>query len=287
MKSNYQRFEDAYKRLQKEIQNKSSKTIIKRSTSLKKKDEEIKIKPKPPEDNIKSRSKRQKSVTINDKSLNKEVIEPINPRNFIHMIRLNTAGELSARPKEINPIFEIKTFNYNSNKKTENIKNKVKIISKNLNNNYIDLNNNEIINDRLPLEFFDCYNFQSESEKNLIQFGIPTKGKSKILISENKFEWKNCIIKSYNSNYNTYNIIFDLNKNQEKEISRFALNFYDEDLNKFEIRKKIAEEMRSVYEKWIRTNLFLDNFELNEELLYFVSDKFKKILNNETKNIII
>jgi len=262
---NHNRFEEAFKRLQQEVQTKiNRKSAIKKIVAI----NEEGITPKPPAVQVLKSSRRNRRMDSTKKTVDeeKEMFRPSNPRVFSQMIKQSQAGSLSARPKHVNPVVDWDSHQILSIAELD--------INQILQKPPISIEWTKSIG-KMPLELFDIEINRTESERGLIEFGFPSNGFYKYM-SSNEIEWHPCSIDSYDQTRLLFTIRTDFPKKMIKECSRFAIRFHDENVQKFVERQHIAEQIRIDIEREARTLLFLDQFDIEQDSLLFFSAEQRK-----------
>ncbi|EAY10123.1 hypothetical protein TVAG_274870 [Trichomonas vaginalis G3] len=288
MHSHQNRFEKAFKKLQEEVQHKTTRTINERSRNTKLGDADFNNpKPKPPSSTSKKKARKFKSTL--GKIVTKQEISPpetenfapTNPRLFKQTIRASQAGPLSARPKEVGPVVawdepierqDIQQIEKNLQIMTEKchkfvVPPKIQVKSE--------------IPDKLPLDFFDCFNGLSSDEQRVMNGEKNIMAKTKI-IEFGKENWHKCKVLKYKKDSHTFVVqipdlksIFNPQRPLVKEVSRFNIRFNDENKEKIVERLKLAEKIRNEFENKTRTDEFLDTLD-DDNYLSFIRPEFRK-----------
>lgn len=287
MRSSQNRFEKAFKKLQEEVQHKTARTISEKSRNSQLPENDFSNpKPKPPVKTSKKKARKFKT-TLGRVMKNNEVMppeiekyNPSNPRLFNQTMRASQAGPLAARPKEVGPVVTwdqpVDRVDMNEIEKmlqVETIKShklvlppKIKVKSE--------------IKDKLPLDYFDCFNGISNDEQRVMNGEKNIMAKTKI-IEAGKEVWHKCKIIKYKPESHTFMIsipgmksIFNPARALVKEVSRFNIKFNDDNEKNFAERLKLAEKLRNDFENSIRTDEFLDNLD-DDNYLSFIRPEFR------------
>ena len=307
MKTHQRRFQEALKRLDREVQNKANLGLYSRSKAnltplqgLPKvqstSDLTIPLKIQPPSSPLmnKSRfvrfkkSKEDENIEENQKGQKLEKANSANPHALESLLKFPEGSPLIDSPHEIDTVLKWKDRNILDYSKVEDELKKQtlryhQLITKNFCTNTDD-------NYILPIDFFDCRNNEPEDETRIRnnEPNFTARGATKLRYGEEEVEWTPCTILRFDPKGFTFTVVvdnrfsaFDNTQMLIKEVSRSNLRFDGENLDDLEKRFKLAETLRSEYEQNLKTITFLDTVEFLPNTMNFISEDIKNILPND------
>ncbi|OHT13103.1 hypothetical protein TRFO_16855 [Tritrichomonas foetus] len=307
MRSHQKRFQEALKRLDREVHTKASlglyshnktsqgtKNLLPRVQSTSDLTETLKIQPPSSPTMKKDRTPRFKQ-NKNDEEIEiirqpqpPELYKSANPRKLSAMLKIPRDSPLTAHPQEVGPVLLWKDRNILDYSKLEKeLSNKTLRLHQLVTTSFdtkIDASQT------LPIDFFDCRNeepFEETKIRNQEQ-NFVAHGSTKMRY-EDEIEWVPCTILGFNPQSLTFYIevdnkfsAFDYTKMMRKEVSRFNLRFDNENLKLLEERYNLAYDLRSTFEQNFRTIVFLDAINFPENIMKFMKPEFKEKLPDDT-----
>ena len=300
MKSHHSRFEEAFRKLQQEVAHKTNKGLMNKDRNIKLLTAEVtEKKPTPPQNASSIKARKFKSIA-NRKNREAKVnepdyirFEPLNPRLFKQMMRAAEGGPNAPKPKEVGPVvpWDEPCVGVDFTVLEKSLADETVVLHKLV--EPIRTKFTSDIDDKLPLDFFDCFNEIPEDEKKAMNGEKNINGFTKVK-DKGKEAWHECKIIKYKPDSHTYTVqindmpsIFDPSRPLIKEVSRFNIKFQNEDPSGFDKRLKLAEKLRQDFESEIRTDEFLDSIPDDDDYTSFIRPEFKKTLTEDALNVIV
>ncbi|EAY13979.1 hypothetical protein TVAG_491170 [Trichomonas vaginalis G3] len=294
MKSQKQRFEEAFLKLQSEVQGRTKKTLNQRVTISKLlgiNRGPLDLKPPTAPEGYGYNPRRKDTNTIQSLRNSLIKIHTPDPRTM----KLSPRNSPRYRSTEIQPMPNL-PLDTNENAplpwNSRTILNYTQFEESLLNATNrmhklvapLKFDENEEAKHLFPLDYFDCEYGMSESEWELRTHGSPAVGSACIMGNANKYEWHLCRINSFDNEQFLYEIETFDEKPLIRNLSRFQIRFIDESPEVLQYREKLTIKSREDFEKLMITDCFLDSIPDPPDLLDFLNTSFKNTLTDEAKS---
>lgn len=294
MKTQKQRFEEAFQKLQAEVNGKTKKCLDQRVTiskllGINRGPLDIKP-PKNPEGYGFNPRKKEMNTTQSLKNSLIKIHTPdprtlkISPRNSPRF-RSTEIQPLTNLTLETNPnaplpwnarnVLDFTNFEANLINATKRLNKLVAPITMD------DQNETEHL---FPLDIFDCEYGMTDAEYELRTKGYPAIGSAYFVGNTNKFQWHLVRINAFDEENFLFQVETFDDKPLIKNLSRFKIRFIDESQEVLEYRQKLSVQCREEFEKLMITDCFLDSIPDPPDLLDFLAKKFYNTLNDEAKS---